>query len=58
MMTFLALKLILHGGNDEEVPASEALTFASKLSDDTHEAANNRLDRDARIVAWFSRHAR
>ena len=61
--------LILHGGNDQEVPASEALTFASKLSDlkktyelvvyadDTHEAANNRLDRDARIVAWFRRYA-
>jgi dipeptidyl aminopeptidase/acylaminoacyl peptidase len=62
--------LIIHGGNDAEVPASEALTFASKLSDlkktyelvvyadDNHEAANNRLDRDARIVAWFRRYAR
>ena len=62
--------LILHGGNDQEVPASEALAFASKLSllnkpfelvvyaNDNHEAVNNRQDRDARIVAWFRRYLR
>ena len=62
--------LILHGGNDQEVPASEALAFASKLSalgrvyeltvyaDDGHEVMSNRRDRDARIVAWFRRHLR
>ena len=61
---------IIHGGSDQEVPASEALAFATKLSDlkktyelivyadDIHEAANNRLDRDARIVAWFRRFVR
>ncbi len=62
--------LIIHGGNDKEVPALEALTFASKLAqlgkryqlivyaDDIHEAANNRRDRDASIVAWFKQHVR
>lgn len=62
--------LIIHGANDEEVPATEALTFATKLAqlgkryaivvyaDDIHEAANNRRDRDTRIVAWFNRHMR
>lgn len=62
--------LIIHGGHDQEVPASEALAFASKLSllnkpfelvvyaNDNHEAANNRQDRDARIVAWFRRYLR
>jgi dipeptidyl aminopeptidase/acylaminoacyl peptidase len=62
--------LIIHGTHDEEVPATEALTFATKLAqlgkryqlmvyaDDIHEAANNRQDRDARIAAWFKQHAR
>ena len=62
--------LILHGANDDEVPASEALEFAARLSglkktyqlivyaDDIHEAANNRLDRDVRIVEWFERYRR
>jgi dipeptidyl aminopeptidase/acylaminoacyl peptidase len=62
--------LIIHGAMDEEVPAAEALTFATKLAqqgkryqlivyaDDNHEAANNRQDRDGRIGAWFKRHAR
>jgi dipeptidyl aminopeptidase/acylaminoacyl peptidase len=62
--------LIIHGGSDKEVPALEALTFASKLTqlgkpfqlivyaDDIHEAANNRRDRDASIVAWFKQHVR
>jgi len=52
------------------VPATEALAFATKLAqlgkrysmivyaDDLHEAAKNRRDRDAKIVAWFSLHAR
>jgi dipeptidyl aminopeptidase/acylaminoacyl peptidase len=60
MMSFLALKQ----------PALEALTFASKLAqlgrryqlivyaDDNHEAANNRRNRDASILAWFELHAR
>jgi dipeptidyl aminopeptidase/acylaminoacyl peptidase len=62
--------LIIHGGEDEEVPVSQALAFATKLSalhkpyelvvyaNDIHEAANNRRDRDARIVAWFRRFLR
>jgi dipeptidyl aminopeptidase/acylaminoacyl peptidase len=62
--------LIIHGGEDEEVPVSQALAFATKLSalqkpyelvvyaNDVHEAVNNRRDRDARIVAWFKRFMR
>ena len=62
--------LIIHGGEDAEVPVSQALAFATKLSalhkpyelvvyaNDIHEAANNRHDRDARIVAWFKRFLR
>jgi dipeptidyl aminopeptidase/acylaminoacyl peptidase len=62
--------LIIHGGEDEEVPVSQALAFATKLSGlhkpyelvvyakDIHEAANNRRDRDARLVAWFRRFLR
>ena len=62
--------MMLHGGDDAEVPATEALAFATKLSNlkkpyelviyanDVHEAANNRRDRDARIVAWFKRYIR
>jgi dipeptidyl aminopeptidase/acylaminoacyl peptidase len=62
--------LMIHGGKDQEVPASEALAFASKLSDlsktyqlivyadDIHEAANNGADRDAKIIAWFKRYLR
>ena len=63
-------RAILHGANDDEVTASEALAFASRLSalkktyqlivyaGDIHEAANNRLDRGARIVEWFKRYRR
>ena len=62
--------LIIHGGEDEEVPVAQALAFATKLSGlhkpyelavyakDIHEAANNRRDRDTRIVAWFKRFLR
>ena len=62
--------LIIHGGEDEEVPVSQALAFATKLSalhkpyelvvyaKEIHEALNNRRDRDARIVAWFKRFLR
>jgi dipeptidyl aminopeptidase/acylaminoacyl peptidase len=62
--------LMIHGGNDEEVPVSQALAFAAKLSDlrkeyqlivyakENHQALNNRRDRDARIVAWFRRYLR
>ena len=62
--------LIIHGGEDEEVPVSQALAFATKLSvlqkpyelvvyaKEIHEALNNRRDRDARIVAWFRRFLR
>jgi dipeptidyl aminopeptidase/acylaminoacyl peptidase len=57
--------LIIHGANDQEVPAVDAMAFATRLAelrkrdqlivyaDDVHEAAVNRRDRDARIVAWF-----
>jgi dipeptidyl aminopeptidase/acylaminoacyl peptidase len=57
-------------GEDEEVPVAQALAFAAKLSGlhkpyelavyakDIHEAANNRRDRDTRIVAWFKRFLR
>jgi len=57
--------LIIHGAEDEEVPPSQALAFATKLNElhkcyelviyakDIHEAAFNRRDRDARIIAWF-----
>jgi dipeptidyl aminopeptidase/acylaminoacyl peptidase len=62
--------LIVHGGGDEEVPVSQALSFAATLSglhkpyelvvygDDIHEAVNNRRDRDAGIIAWFRRFMR
>jgi dipeptidyl aminopeptidase/acylaminoacyl peptidase len=62
--------LIIHGANDKEVPATEAMRFATKLAelgkryqlivytDDIHEAANNRQDRDARIATWFKQHMR
>lgn len=62
--------LILHGANDEEVPATEALAFAMKLSSlkkpyelvvyagDVHEVAGNRRERDDRIAAWFKRYLR
>ena len=60
--------LIIHGANDQEVPAVDAMAFATRLAelrkryqlivyaDDVHEAAVNRRDRDARIVAWFRQH--
>ena len=60
--------LIVHGANDVEVPATEAMAFATKLADlgkkyeliiyaaDNHEATSNRKDRDARIAAWFKQH--
>jgi dipeptidyl aminopeptidase/acylaminoacyl peptidase len=59
--------MMLHGGDDDEVPATEALSFATKLSNvrkpyelviyanDVHEVANNRRDRDAKVVGWFKR---
>ena len=62
--------LMIHGADDEEVPVSQALTFAARLSSlrkeyelivyakEVHEALNNRRDRDARIVAWFKRYLR
>jgi dipeptidyl aminopeptidase/acylaminoacyl peptidase len=62
--------LMIHGTNDDEVPVTEALAFATKLSnlkrtyqliiyaDDVHEAANNRIDRDDRIADWFKDHMR
>jgi dipeptidyl aminopeptidase/acylaminoacyl peptidase len=62
--------MMIHGANDDEVPATEALAFATKLSNlkkpyelivyagDVHEAAENRRDRDARIAAWFRRYLR
>ena len=62
--------LMIHGADDEEVPVSQALAFAAKLSGlrkeyelivyakEIHEALNNRRDRDARIVAWFRRYLR
>jgi len=62
--------LMIHGADDEEVPVSQALAFAAKLSSlrkeyelivyakEIHEALNNRRDRDARIVAWFRRYLR
>src|SRR5438552_1150578 len=62
--------LMLHGGDDDEVPATEALAFATKLSmlkktyefviyaNDVHEVENNRRDRDARIIRWFRRYIR
>ncbi len=62
--------LMIHGADDEEVPVSQALAFATKLSSlrknyelivyskEIHEALNNRPDRDARIVAWFRRYVR
>ena len=62
--------LVIHGAGDREVPATEAMTFATRLADlgkpyelvvyagDVHEAAINRKDRDARILGWFRKHAR
>jgi dipeptidyl aminopeptidase/acylaminoacyl peptidase len=60
--------LILHGADDKEVPATEALAFAAKLSSlnkpyelvvyvgDVHEVVVNRRERDSKIVAWFKRY--
>ncbi|MGH9722190.1 MAG: alpha/beta hydrolase family protein [Bryobacteraceae bacterium] len=62
--------LILHGTEDQEVPVTEALEFATKFSrlkkpfelvvyaGDVHEVAANRQDRDARAIAWFRRFLR
>src|SRR6185312_7241375 len=62
--------LIVHGAKDDEVPATEALAFTSKVAqlqkryelliygDDIHEVAVNHTDRDARVVQWFKRHMR
>jgi dipeptidyl aminopeptidase/acylaminoacyl peptidase len=62
--------LMIHGGDDEEVPVWQALMFAAKLSSlrkdyelivyakEIHEALNNRRDRDTRILAWFRRYLR
>ena len=62
--------LMIHGADDEEVPVSQPLEFAARLSSlrkeyelivyakENHEALNNRRDRDARIVAWFKRYLR
>lgn len=62
--------LMIHGTDDEEVPVSQALEFATKCSSlrkeyelivyakEIHEALNNRRDRDARIIAWFKRYLR
>jgi len=60
--------LILHGADDDEVPATEALAFAVKMSSlkkpyelvvyagDVHEVAGHRRERDERIAAWFRRY--
>ena len=60
--------LMIHAADDEEVPVSQALTFAARLSSlrkdcelivyakEVHEALSR--DRDARIVAWFRRYLR
>ncbi len=62
--------LMLHGAEDDEVPATEVLAFATRLSmlkktyelviyaNDVHEVANNRRDRDARVISWFRRYTR
>ena len=62
--------LMIHGSDDDEVPVTESLNFAIKLSNlktiyelmvyagDVHEAAENRKDRDARITTWFKRYLR
>jgi dipeptidyl aminopeptidase/acylaminoacyl peptidase len=62
--------LMLHGANDQEVPATEALAFATKFStlgkpyelvvyaDDIHEVAAHRTERNSRIAAWFKRYVR
>jgi dipeptidyl aminopeptidase/acylaminoacyl peptidase len=61
---------MLHGTSDDEAPATEALTFATKFSTfkkpyevviyegDVHEVAANRRERDLRIAAWFKRYLR
>jgi dipeptidyl aminopeptidase/acylaminoacyl peptidase len=62
--------LMIHGANDEEVPATEAPTLATKFSTlkkpcemvvfagDVHEVATNRQERDSLIAAWFKRYLR
>jgi len=62
--------LMLHGTDDEEVPATEALAFATKFSTlnkpyeifvyagDVYEVAANRKERDARINEWFKHYLR
>jgi dipeptidyl aminopeptidase/acylaminoacyl peptidase len=59
--------LMIHGGQDDEVPLPQALAFAGKMNalhkdyqfivygDDIHEAAKHRAERDAAITDWFKR---
>lgn len=60
--------LILQGGSDWRTDPGDALTLAQKLqalgkpyelvvyAGDNHIVANNRVDRDRRIVEWFKKH--
>ncbi len=62
--------LILQGGADWRVKASQALAFAQKLQEkkktyelvvyanDDHHVSSNRRDADTRIVEWFKMHMR
>lgn len=60
--------LIMHGGNDRAVNPSHALNLAQQLqklgkiyelliyAQDTHILSRNKVDRDARAIAWFKKH--
>lgn len=61
--------LIMHGGNDRSVSASQSLALAQKLqklgkmtyeliiyAQDNHYLSRNQDDRDRRAVIWFKRH--
>ena len=59
--------LLLHGGADWRVDPGDSLSLAQKLQSlgktyelviyarDNHGIANNRADRDQRILAWFKK---
>lgn len=60
--------LIMHSGTDRAVNASHALNLAQQLqklgtvyelliyAQDTHILSRNKIDRDARAIAWFRKH--
>jgi dipeptidyl aminopeptidase/acylaminoacyl peptidase len=60
--------LIMHGGSDRDVSASQSLALAERLqklgktyelivyAQDNHSLSRNQDDRDRRAIAWFKKH--